>query len=176
MMVGLANPINVYDKTRHNIGSRCIQMFAKHHHQCLKEEKKFFGYTGCVFINNKKVRLFIPNTFMNISGKSIFSISSFYGISLNEILVVHDELDLLPGIIKFKYSLGHNGHNGLRNIINVFNKIQSFPRIAIGIGRPIEKTEVACFVLSPPIKEEEILINQAIYKAINKINQFIDRS
>jgi peptidyl-tRNA hydrolase, PTH1 family len=174
MMVGLANPINLYDKTRHNIGSRCIQMFAKHHHQYLKEEKKFFGYTGCIFINNKKVRLFIPNTFMNISGKLIFSISSYYGISLNEILVVHDELDLLPGVIKFKHSLGHNGHNGLRNIINVFNRKQSFPRIAIGIGRPIKKTEVAYFVLSSPTKEEDILINQAIHKYINNINQLID--
>ena len=174
MMVGLANPINTYDKTRHNIGSRCIQMFAKHYHQSLKEEKKFFGYTGLICINNKKIRLFIPNTFMNISGKSIFSISSYYGISLNEILVVHDELDLLPGVVKFKHSLGHNGHNGLRNIINVFNKNKSFPRIAIGIGRPMKKIEVAYFVLSSPTREEDILINQAIYKIINKINQFID--
>ena len=174
MMVGLANPINAYNETRHNIGSRYIQMFIKHYHQYLKEEKKFFGYTGLVFVKNKKIRLFIPNTFMNISGKSIFSISSYYGISLNEILIAHDELDLLPGIIKFKYGLGHNGHNGLRNIINVFNKKKSFPRIAIGIGRPIKKTEVAYFVLSPPTKEEDILINQAIYKFINKMHQLID--
>lgn len=173
MMVGLANPIIKYGKTRHNIGSRYVQMVAKHYRQYLKEEKKFFGYTGVVFIKNK-IRLLIPNTFMNISGKSVFSMASFYRISLNEILLVHDELDLFPGIIKFKYGIGHNGHNGLRNVINTFDKKESFPRISIGIGRPIQKKEVAFFVLSPPTEQENILINQAIGKSIDKITEFIN--
>ncbi|WP_367681671.1 aminoacyl-tRNA hydrolase [Buchnera aphidicola] len=175
MMVGLANPIIKYGHTRHNIGSRYVQIFAKHYCKYLKEEKKFFGYTGVVFIKNK-IRLLIPNTFMNISGKSVFSMASFYRISLNEILLVHDELDLFPGIIKFKYGKGHNGHNGLRNIINTFDTKASFPRLSIGIGRPIQKKEVAYFVLSPPTEQENILINQAIEKSIKKITEFINSS
>ncbi|WP_367673815.1 aminoacyl-tRNA hydrolase [Buchnera aphidicola] len=176
MMVGLANPIMKYDKTRHNIGSRYIQTLAKRYHQSFKEEKKFFGYTSLVLIKKKIIRLLIPDTYMNISGKSVFSMAAFYHITLNDILVVHDELDLFPGIIKYKNSIGHNGHNGLRNIINLFNEKKSFPRIAIGIGRPIKKKEVAYFVLSPPTRKENILINKAIEESINIIVQLIDSS
>ncbi|XBC43567.1 MAG: aminoacyl-tRNA hydrolase [Buchnera aphidicola (Meitanaphis flavogallis)] len=173
MIVGLANPIVVYDKTRHNVGSWFIQTLARHHNQTLKEDKKLLGYTGSFFCVDFKVRLFIPNVFMNLSGKSIFIISRFYRIALDEILIIHDELDLNPGCIKLKFGCGHNGHNGIRNIINVWTKKNNFLRMQIGIGRPEKKKTVADFVLSPPTLEEKRLIEKSIFHAIYATNLLI---
>lgn len=110
---------------------------------------------------------------MNLSGKPIFYIASFYKIKLNNILVVHDDLDLIPGIIKLKKGYGHNGHNGLKSIINYFdqeNKTEHyFFRIRIGIGRPNNSATISNFVLSIPPCQEKTLINDSIKKNIKLI-------
>ncbi|AEO08001.1 aminoacyl-tRNA hydrolase [Buchnera aphidicola] len=168
MIVGLANPKKEYDNTRHNVGSWYIYALAKYYSQHFKKEDKFFGFTSFCKIESYYIRLFIPNIFMNINGQAIFKIASFYNFNLNEILIVHDDLELPPGTLKFKYSYGHNGHNGLRNIINIFNKKINFSRFRIGIGRPEEKKKVASFVLSMPTEEEKILIQKSILNAIEK--------
>lgn len=110
---------------------------------------------------------------MNINGQSVFKMASFYNINLNEILIVHDDLELEPGSVKLKYSYGHNGHNGLRNITNIFNQNINFYRFRIGIGRPMEKDQISSFVLSVPSDKEKILIQKSIQESINKTLQLI---
>ncbi|WP_367673332.1 aminoacyl-tRNA hydrolase [Buchnera aphidicola] len=168
MIVGLSNPLEKYKNTRHNVGSWYIKMLAKNCKAYLTEEKKFLGFTGCIKINHYSIRLLVPNIFMNINGKSIYKMASFYGINLNQILIAHDDLDLKPGIAKLKYSYGHSGHNGLRNTIDTFNEKNSFYRFRIGIGRPLEKEKIAFFVLSYPTNIERLLIKKSILNAVRE--------
>ncbi|XBC38437.1 MAG: aminoacyl-tRNA hydrolase [Buchnera aphidicola (Floraphis choui)] len=173
MIAGLANPIIKYDNTRHNVGSWFIRSLANYHNQVLKKNKKLSGYTASLVYFNCKVRLFIPNEFMNLSGRSILTVSDFYQIKLDEILIIHDELDLNPGLIRLKLGSGHNGHNGIRNIINVLSKKNNFLRIQIGIGRPDKLVEISDFVLSSPTLEEEYLIKKSILSAIDVVHILI---
>ncbi len=168
MIVGLSNPKVQYHNTRHNVGSWYIYSLAKNYFKILKEEKKFFGFTADLIIKSHFIRLLVPNIFMNINGQSIFKMASFYNINLNEILIVHDDLELAPGIVKLKYGYGHNGHNGLRNIINIFNKKNNFYRLRIGIGRPENKNQISSFVLSIPTNTEKILIKKSILHTIEE--------
>jgi PTH1 family peptidyl-tRNA hydrolase len=110
---------------------------------------------------------------MNLNGKSVFKMASFYNIHLSEILIIHDDLELCPGIVKIKYGYGHNGHNGLRNIISCFQKKIDFYRFRIGIGRPEKKNLVSSFVLSSPTKTENMLIKKAILHTIKAISLFM---
>lgn len=176
LIVGLANPIVKYDKTRHNVGSWFIQNLANYHHKVLKENKKLLGYTASFIYSNSRVYLFIPNVFMNINGESILTISKFYNIKLNEMLIVHDELDLNPGLIRLKLGYGHNGHNGVRNIVNLLSKKKHFLRIQIGIGRPMKSKKIADFVLSSPLFNERKLIEESILNAVNITNFLVKDS
>ncbi|CAL4042651.1 Peptidyl-tRNA hydrolase [Buchnera aphidicola (Anoecia corni)] len=164
MIVGLGNSTKKFEKTRHNAGHWYINNLAKFFNISLKKKKE--GEIGTILINNLKIKLFKPNSFMNLSGIPIFYIASFYKIKLNNILVVHDELDLIPGIVQFKKGYGHNGHNGLKSIINNFNQKNTaqhyFFRIRIGIGRPASSTTISNFVLSIPSSQEKLLINNSI--------------
>lgn len=173
MIVGLGNPITQYNSSRHNIGSVYVQELTKFHNSVLKINKRFFGYVGKIYIDNKKLRLLIPDVFMNLNGTSVFHMSSFYNIKTHEILIVHDELDLLPGEIKYKYSIGHNGHNGLRNIKCRLGKNFFLSKLAIGIGRPINRKDISSFVLSPPTEQENILIKKSIKRTVCMTDKII---
>lgn len=168
MIVGLSNPKEKYHKTRHNVGSWYIYSLAKRCSSILKQEKKFLGFTSYFNIKSNSIRLLIPDIFMNINGFAVHKMASFYNISLHQILIVHDDLDLEPGIVKKKYSYGHNGHNGLRNIIKEFNTQVNFYRWRIGIGRPKNKNEVSSFVLSIPDSQDLKLIKKSISFAIEE--------
>ncbi|WP_422667590.1 aminoacyl-tRNA hydrolase [Buchnera aphidicola] len=168
MIVGLANPSAQYNNTRHNMGDWYIKSFIKNNFLSLIENKKFLGFTSSIMVNGQLIRLLLPNVFMNINGYSVYKMASFYDIDLSQILIVHDDLDLLPGIVKIKYSYGHSGHNGIRNIINIFKKNINFYRLRIGIGRPDKKSEIASFVLSKPHDHENILLKQGIIYAIRQ--------
>lgn len=168
MIVGLSNPKKQYHKTRHNVGSWYVYSLAEHYFSILKEEKKFFGFTTCLNIELNSIRLLVPNIFMNINGHAVYKMASFYNINLNQILIIHDDLDLEPGMIKYKYSYGHSGHNGLRNIIKEFNTKVNFYRLRIGIGRPKNKNEISSFVLSIPHCREMNLIKKSISYAIKE--------
>lgn len=176
MIVGLSNPKKEYYNTRHNAGSWYVHDMARRFLTPLIEEKKFFGFTAVINLEFYKIRLFIPNIFMNVNGQSVLKIASFYSINLDEILIVHDDLDIQPGIVKLKYGYGHNGHNGLRNIIALFNKKINFYRFRIGIGRPINKDHVSSFVLSSPTSEEKMLIMESISHAVEKTLILINKN
>lgn len=166
LIVGLANPGAEYAQTRHNAGAWYIDLLAERHNQLLKEEAKFFGYTAKLNINSQDIRLLIPTTFMNLSGKSVLAISNFFRIAPSEILVAHDELDLPPGVAKLKIGGSNGGHNGLKDITNKFGNNPNFYRLRIGIGHPGDKSKVVGFVLGKPPQNEQKMIDDAIDEAV----------
>lgn len=167
LIVGLANPGAEYALTRHNAGAWYVELLAKHYNQLLKEESKFFGYTARINLADNDVRLLIPTTYMNLSGKSVSALASFYRIKPVEILVAHDELDLMPGTAKIKLGGSNGGHNGLKDIQNNLGNDPNFYRLRIGIGHPGDKNRVVGFVLSKPSLAEQKLIDDTIDEAIN---------
>ena len=115
------------------------------------------------------MRLLVPTTFMNLSGKSVAAMAKFFQIPPEQILVVHDEMDIPPGIAKFKLGGGHGGHNGLRDIISKLGNNNQFYRLRIGIGHPPTKEQVVNFVLNRPSQPEQHLIDAAQDEAIRAI-------
>ncbi|MGG6193888.1 aminoacyl-tRNA hydrolase [Pantoea allii] len=165
LIVGLANPGAEYAATRHNAGAWYLDLLAERHNQSLKEEAKFYGYTARLALAGEDVRLLVPTTFMNLSGKAVAAMATFYRIAPEEILVAHDELDLPPGIAKFKQGGGHGGHNGLKDIISKLGNNNNFYRLRIGIGHPGDRNKVTGFVLGKPPASEQKLIDDAIDEA-----------
>lgn len=166
LIVGLANPGAEYAQTRHNAGAWFVDALAERFNQSLKEEPKFYGYTSRVNINGNDVRLLVPTTFMNLSGKAVVTMATFYRIAPDEILVAHDELDLPPGVAKMKLGGGNGGHNGLKDIQNKLGNNPNFYRLRIGIGHPGDRNKVVGFVLGRPLASEQPLIDDAIDEAL----------
>ncbi|MGR5066614.1 aminoacyl-tRNA hydrolase [Photobacterium sp. DNB22_13_2] len=187
LLVGLANPGAEYARTRHNAGAWIVEELAHVHNVSLREEAKYFGQTARIQTNGQDLRLLIPSTYMNLSGKSVAALAKFFQIKPEEILVAHDELDLPPGVAKFKKGGGHGGHNGLRDIISKMGNNKDFYRLRVGIGHPGDKNKVAGFVLGKaPAKEQEnidaavdeavrcmdILLKDGLNKAQNRLHSF----
>ena len=166
LIVGLANPGNEYAATRHNAGAWFVDQLAERYHQSLKNEPKFFGYCSRITLSGQDVRLLVPTTFMNLSGKAVQAMATFYQIKPEEILVAHDELDVNPGIAKFKFGGSHGGHNGLKDIASKLGNNLNFYRLRIGIGHPGDKNKVVGFVLNKPSKSEQDLIDKAIDESV----------
>ncbi len=160
LIVGLGNPGRQYERTRHNVGFLFLDSLADELGCSWFNESKFQGVFDQGKIANAPVMLLKPDTFMNRSGQSVGKIARYYKLLPEEILVVHDELDFNPGIVKLKKDGGHAGHNGLRDIIAHLNSNQ-FYRLRIGIGRPAAGKVVADFVLSNPSKNEFELLLEA---------------
>jgi len=165
LLVGLANPGPEYTNTRHNAGQWYLDQLASQENIQLKAEAKFYGLTGRIQFAGNDIRLLVPTTFMNLSGKSVAVMANFYRIKPEEILVAHDELDLPPGVAKFKLGGGHGGHNGLRDIISKLGNNKNFYRLRIGIGHPGDKNRVSGFVLGKAPRAEQDLIDQSIDEA-----------
>jgi peptidyl-tRNA hydrolase, PTH1 family len=161
LIVGLANPGSQYAKTRHNAGQWFVEALMQSSSDPLKAESKFFASHALTNIHHSSVRIMIPMTYMNESGKALVAFSQFYKINPDEILVVHDELDLDPGVARLKHGGGHGGHNGLRHIIQALGT-PGFYRLRIGIGHPGNKNQVSDYVLHPPSSEEKKAIDEAI--------------
>ena len=163
--MGLANPGPEYAQTRHNAGQWYLNQLVSQENIQLKAEAKFYGLTGRIQFAGNDIRLLVPTTFMNLSGKSVAAMANFYRIKPEEILVAHDELDLPPGVAKFKLGGGHGGHNGLRDIISKLGNNKNFYRLRIGIGHPGDKNRVSGFVLGKASRAEQDLIDQSIDEA-----------
>lgn len=166
LIVGLANPGAEYAQTRHNAGAWYVDLLAQRHNQPLKEESKFFGYTARLNLAGNDVRLLLPTTFMNLSGKAVGALATFYRILPEEILVAHDELDLPPGVAKLKLGGSNGGHNGLKDIQSKLGNNPNFYRLRIGIGHPGDKNKVVGFVLGKPPASEQTLIDDAIDESL----------
>jgi peptidyl-tRNA hydrolase, PTH1 family len=166
LIVGLGNPGTEYRGTRHNAGEDFVDALARKHGANLQEESKFFGITGRANIAGHDVRLLVPTTFMNLSGKSVAALASFYKIAAEQILVAHDELDIPAGTARFKQGGGHGGHNGLRDIVPSLGNNKNFHRLRIGIGHPGHASKVTGYVLNAPSSDDRIRIDAAIDAAI----------
>ncbi|HHE9969678.1 TPA: aminoacyl-tRNA hydrolase [Haemophilus influenzae 10810] len=187
LIVGLGNPGEKYADTRHNAGEWLIERLARRFNVSLNPESKFFGKTARTLVNGKEVRLLVPTTFMNLSGKAVGALSSFYRIKPEEILVIHDELDLPAGTAKLKQGGGHGGHNGLKDIVAQLGNNNNFYRLRIGIGHPGHRDLVAGYVLNKPSPADrdalekvldeatdcvEMIFKDGMVKATNRLNSF----
>ena len=161
LFVGLGNPGPDYEATRHNAGFWWIDALARELKVNLVPERSYYGLAGRTSVNGQSVWLLQPQTFMNLSGKSVASLARFFKIQPEEILVVHDELDLPPGQVKLKRGGSHAGHNGLRDIHAQLGT-PNYWRLRIGIGHPGEKSEVANWVLKKPAPDQRTLIEDSI--------------
>ncbi|ELN4659202.1 aminoacyl-tRNA hydrolase, partial [Escherichia coli] len=153
LIVGLGNPGKEYAQTRHNAGFWFVERIAEKYGITLKADPKFFGISGRGNIEGQDIRLLLPTTFMNLSGKSVVPFCKFYRVAPEAMLIAHDELDMNPGIIRLKTGGGHGGHNGLRDIVPHLGP--NFHRLRIGIGHPGSKERVSGHVLSKAPSSEQ---------------------
>lgn len=173
LIVGLGNPGPEYAQTRHNAGQDLVEQLARQNQISLSSTPKFFGHSGRGTIAGREVRLLIPNTFMNRSGQAVAALSQFYRIPPEAILVAHDELDLAPGVARFKLSGGHGGHNGLRDIIAALGNNKDFARLRLGIGHPGNAKMVSDYVLKKAPQAENDLIHQGIERSLAVIHDIV---
>lgn len=165
MIVGLGNPGSEYEHTRHNAGFWFLDELAWQWKAAFKSEKKFFGEVARVSRPEGEIWLLKPDTFMNLSGKAVAALAQFYKILPEEILVVHDELDIDCGRIRFKLGGGNGGHNGLKDI-QAKCGTPNFYRLRLGIGHPGDRNLVVGFVLNKPSSAERELIDASINKSL----------
>ncbi len=161
LIVGLGNPGKEYVGTRHNIGFSIVDNYLKD----AKWQEKFDGLVCDSIVNNEKVLFFKPLTYMNNSGIAVNKIVKYYNISLNNILVIHDDLDLDFGIYRLKYDSSSGGHNGIKSIINSLNS-QEFWRLKIGISN--NKKDVKNYVLGKFKRSEKNSLDSS-FDVYNKI-------
>jgi len=163
LIAGLGNPGKDYEQTRHNAGFWFVEEIARHKGAFFRPETKFSGDVCKVNLDGHDIWLLKPSTFMNRSGLSVRQLANFYKIPIENILVVHDELDLSPGDIRLKTAGGHGGHNGLRDIIAQMGK--EFHRLRVGIGHPGHRDQVADYVLKRASKADQQAIDEALENA-----------
>ena len=174
LIVGLGNPGAEYVNTRHNAGADFVAEIARQYQGTMTADSKFFGLSGRVTVNNRDLRLLIPTTFMNLSGKAVAAIAQFYKIPTEAILVAHDELDIPPGDARLKIGGGHGGHNGLRDIIKCLGNNKNFARLRIGIDHPGNAKQVSGYVLKKAPAAEFQQIEDSIYEASRSLPLLVE--
>jgi PTH1 family peptidyl-tRNA hydrolase len=182
VIAGLGNPGDKYAYTRHNIGFMVISELADRFK--INSSYKFDGLIGDFFFGGEKIIIFQPMKYMNKSGQPIYKVLDYFGIEPEDLLIIHDDLDLELGSMRFKQSGGSGGHNGIKSIINNLGT-DNFKRLKIGIGRPPKNIPVPDFVLTTFKGEEkdvsekvvkdaasavELMLKENISKAMNKYN------
>lgn len=169
LIVGLGNPGKEYEQTRHNTGYMTLDYYANKYNFTFKLDTKLEGLISTGIINGKKVILLKPVTYMNLSGNSISKVLNYYKIDVKDMLVIHDDLDLHIGAIRFRSKGSAGGHNGLKSIISHVG--ENFNRCKIGIDK---SNDTIAHVLSKFGKDELISINNAIEKVSDAIDDFIN--
>ncbi len=163
LIVGLGNPGLEYRKTRHNAGFWLTDLWADIYRGNWQGAHQ--GRLCSISVNGQKIWLLQPQTYMNRSGSSVLSVMQFYKLTPADLLVCHDELDLLPGIVRLKQGGGVAGHNGLKDIVRVLGGDAGFWRLRIGIGHPRQlhtQQNVADFVLHPPTPDDQKRIDESL--------------
>ncbi len=169
LLVGLGNPGPEYEATRHNAGFWWLDAAARKLGATLAPQRSYFGLAAKASTAHGVVWLLQPMTYMNLSGKSVAALARFFKIAPLEILVAHDELDLMPGQVKIKCGGGHAGHNGLRDIHAQLGSADYW-RLRLGIGHPGVKAEVVDYVLRKPAPEQRELIEQTIARSVESLD------
>lgn len=168
LIVGLANPGKEYAATRHNAGAWWVEALCSQNNIQLQNQSKLLAAVGQGNVAGHKFRCAIPTTYMNHSGQAVNKIAKYFEIPVEEILVIHDDLDFAPGIIRFKIGGGHAGHNGLRDIIPQLGS-EKFQRLRVGIGHPGNRDQVADYVLNSPSKHDKQQIDNAIQDSLSML-------
>ncbi len=172
LIAGLGNPGPEHEGDRHNAGFWFVDELARRSGESLKREVRFHGEAARLTIDGRSCWVIKPATFMNRSGQAVAALASFYKITPEQILVVHDELDLAPGTARLKFGGGHGGHNGLRDLGARLGTM--YHRLRLGIGHPGHKDLVTDYVLGRPPKSERVLIEAAIAAALDVLPLLID--
>ena len=172
LFVGLGNPGPEYEATRHNAGFWWIDAVARELKCSLAMDKAYQGLVARTQVQGQTVWLLEPQTYMNVSGRSVAALARFFKIQPQEILVAHDELDVVPGQVKLKLGGGHGGHNGLRDIHAQLGSADYW-RLRIGIGHPGVKTEVANWVLKKPSAEHRTAIEDCIIRGLQALPEIL---
>lgn len=173
LFVGLGNPGAEYEATRHNAGFWWVDALARDLKASLSHDKGYHGLVARTSVRGQTVWLLEPQTFMNVSGKSVAALARFFKIQPEEILVAHDELDVVPGQAKLKFGGSHAGHNGLRDIHAQLGT-GDYWRLRIGIGHPGVKAEVINWVLKKPAPEQRTAIEECIARTVKAAPEMID--
>ena len=173
LIAGLGNPGRNHEKDRHNVGFWFVSRLAAGERVELKAVAKYHGLVGKLARPGGELRLVLPQTYMNLSGKSVGALARFYKILPEEVLVVHDELDFPPGTAKLKLGGGVAGHNGLKDVATQLGT-QGFWRLRIGIGHPGDKNLVADYVLKSPPAAERELIEGALARCMDVSRLLLD--
>lgn len=173
LFVGLGNPGPEYESTRHNAGFWWIDELSRQLKAPLVMDKGYHGLVARTSVQGQTIWLLEPQTFMNLCGKSVASLARFYKIQPQEIMVVHDELDLPPGEAKLKLGGSHAGHNGLRDIHAQLGT-DDYWRLRLGVGHPGIKSEVIHWVLKKPSLDHRIAIDQTITRSLNALPHFLN--
>jgi peptidyl-tRNA hydrolase, PTH1 family len=173
LLVGLGNPGPEYEATRHNAGFWWVDEAAKPLRATLLPERSYSGVVARVNRPAGPLWLLKPMTFMNLSGKSVSALARFFKIAPDEILVAHDELDLLPGQAKLKLGGSAAGHNGLKDIEAQLGS-PGFWRLRLGIGHPGVKAEVVSYVLRKPKAEDREAIGHGIERSLAALDLMLD--
>ena len=168
LFVGLGNPGPEYEATRHNAGFWWIDALSHELKAPLALDKNYHGQLARLSINGQIVWLLKPLTFMNLSGKSVAALARFFKIAPEEILVAHDELDVVPGQVKLKFGGSHAGHNGLRDI-HAQVASPDYWRLRLGVGHPGVKAEVINWVLKKPSQEHRAAIEECIHRCLKAV-------
>jgi len=174
LIVGLGNPGAEYAETRHNAGFWFVDALARRYNASFKSESKFHGQICRIRTDGGECWLLKPATFMNRSGRSVAGLANYYKIPLEEMLIVHDELDLAAGTVRLKQGGGHAGHNGLRDIISATGG-RDFWRLRLGISRPtgVAGQQVVNYVLGRPSRDEAAAIEDAISESERIIGELL---
>ena len=168
LFVGLGNPGPEYEATRHNAGFWWLDGLAGDLKVRLAHDRAYHGLVARTAVHGQAVWLLQPQTFMNLSGKSVAALARFYKIQPEEILVAHDELDVVPGQAKLKFGGSHAGHNGLRDIHAQLGT-GDYWRLRIGIGHPGVKSEVISWVLKKPAAEQRSAIEECVARTLQAV-------
>ena len=163
LIVGLGNPEADYSKTRHNMGFNVINKIAKKY-GIEVNKKKFDGLLGDGIIENKKVILLKPQTYMNLSGKSIIQVVNFYKIPLENIIVIYDDIDVDKGLIRIRKKGSSGSHNGVKSVVEELGT-EEFKRIRVGIGKPEHENDMINYVIGAIDEEDKEKLDDGVEKA-----------
>lgn len=174
LIVGLGNPGQQYERTRHNCGFRAMDLLAAKL-GCKVDKLKFQGLYGQTNYNGIKLYLLKPQTYMNLSGRSVVQLSAYFNIPPQRIIVMFDDISLAPGVLRVRPNGSAGGHNGIKSIIQELGS-QDFPRVKIGVGaKPHEQQDLADWVLSTFSASEEKLLDDALSRAGDAALSIVDR-
>lgn len=172
MIVGLGNPGSKYNDTKHNIGFMAVDRIVKDLDVNFTKDKNFKAEIGSDFINGEKIYFIKPTTFMNNSGIAVKALLTYYNISIKDMIIIYDDLDMEVGKIRFRQKGSAGGHNGIKSIIAHLGT-QEFDRIKVGIGRPNGRMTVINHVLGKFDKNDEIMILNTLDKVDNAVNYYL---